>query len=157
MDVLGFREADLLLEELRQALGMKSEVSTQAPKTDPNLVRVRQALETNQFASLRAADPKAAGAGLASLVEQLGVTKEAEFAPVAALIRRAGADSIPALIHGMGHPFLAVRAGSYRALQESLKASGDRLPTFDPWSKGSIRKAMLLKWEQWWGLRKSVK
>ena len=48
---------------------------------------MRQALEGNQFPALKSADPKAAAAGLERLVEQLGVTKEADFAPVAAIIQ----------------------------------------------------------------------
>jgi thiol-disulfide isomerase/thioredoxin len=150
LDLMGFRDADNFLQELRPALGMKAEAGSPLPVESLEMVKVRQALESNRYAALRASDPKAASIGLDRLVEQLGVTKESEFGPIASLIKKTGYDSIPALIRGLGHPVLAIRAGAYRALQEALKSSAPRLPAFDPWASSANRRAQSMKWSKWW-------
>ena len=154
LDVQGFCDADMLIKELRPALGLKPEAAAGEPAQNSDASRVRQALEANQYAALKAQDAKSASLGLDGLVEQLGVTKEADYEPLAALIRKAGQDAVPALIRGLGHNFLAVRAGAYRGLQEALKSSGS-LPAFDPWASTKNRKLQQLKWTQWWEARKT--
>src|SRR5207249_3098216 len=119
IDIQGFVEAQPLAKELRRALGLKP--ADLAPAENTDLARVRQALQNQRFATLKASNPKIARAGLGQLVVRLGVFQEAQLAPTAALIRGAGDDAIPALIQGMGHRHLAVRAGSYRTLQGVLR------------------------------------
>jgi hypothetical protein len=191
MDIQGFLEAGPLAQELRRALGLKPEAGGAsagyprsgsgarregpvpgAPVENTELTLVRQALQNRRFAALKASNPKAARAGLGQLVAQLGVFQEPQLAPTAALIRGAGDDAIPALIQGMGHRHLAVRAGSYRTLQGLLR---DRLgpgsnvrraktgrelwlagaPAFDPWAPAPTRRLQLQRWAHWWKSRRS--
>ncbi|MFI5387084.1 MAG: thioredoxin family protein, partial [Fimbriimonadales bacterium] len=151
-DATGYREEDMFLQEFGDALGVKAS-STPAPSpTNPDppaLAAVREALANGSYLQLKTRDPKAAQQGLGLLVEQLGVFQEPEFAPLAALIQKAGKDSIPALLAGMGHKHLAVRAGAYRALQSMLGNRRPRNLAFDPWASSSVRKAQLVLWQQW--------
>jgi thioredoxin-like negative regulator of GroEL len=157
MDTMGFMDAEQLAQELRPALGLKAAAPTSVADT-PELIRVRQALETSQYAALRASDPKAVAAGLDRLVEQLGATKESGFVTVAALVRKSGEDAAPALIRGMGHSALAVRMGAFRALQEMFQVGRPAgSPAFDPWAKAAVRKKQVQSWELWWAARKPVK
>jgi len=170
MDIQGFLEAGPLAEELRRALGLKPDAA--APAENSDLALVRQALRNQRFAALKASNPKAARAGLGQLVAQLGVFQEPQLAPTAALIRGAGDDAIPALIQGMGHRHLAVRAGSYRTLQGLLRdrlgpgSNGRRAktgrdlwlagaPAFDPWAPAPARRLQLQRWAHWWKSRRS--
>jgi thiol-disulfide isomerase/thioredoxin len=149
MDLQGFRDPKGFARELRQALGLKATES--ASPDPPEREQVRQALQSGRFPALKAADPKVAARGLDQLVAQLGVFQEKDLEPTAALLRKAGDDAIPALLHGMGHPHLAVRAGAYRTLQ-TLLHDQKRSPrtAFDAWAPIKSRQAQLQRWSKWW-------
>jgi thioredoxin-like negative regulator of GroEL len=149
MDLQGFRDAKGFAEELRHALGLKA--TEPASPDNPEREEVRQALQAGRFPALKAADPKAAAHGLDQLVAQLGVFQEAELEPTATLLRKAGNDAIPALLRGMGHPHLAVRAGAYRTLQTILHEQKRSPPAaFDAWAATKTRQAQLQHWTAWW-------
>jgi thioredoxin-like negative regulator of GroEL len=149
MDLQGFRDAKGFAQELRHALSLKA--TEPASPDNPEREKVRQALQTGSFPALKAADPKAASRGLGQLVAQLGVFQEAELEPTATLLRKAGNDAIPALLHGMGHQHLAVRAGAYRTLQMILREQKRSQPAaFDAWAATKTRQAQLGRWTAWW-------
>jgi thiol-disulfide isomerase/thioredoxin len=154
VDIQGFVDARQLARELRRALGLKPE--GEAPAENPDLARVRQALRNRQFTALKKANPRAAEAGLDQMVARLGVFQESQLAPTAALIRSAGDDAVPALIQGLGHRHLAVRAGAYRTLQSLLHDRGlAGAPSFDPWAPAPMRQRLLQRWVHWWKGRQS--
>jgi thioredoxin-like negative regulator of GroEL len=143
-DAMGYRDADMFLEEFSAALGVKAPLAASASAPAP-LVKVQSALSAGSWAQLKATDPAGAAKGLALLVEQLGVFQEAQFKELAALVQKAGRDALPALVVGLGHKHLAVRAGAYRAVQGIAKSH----PAFDPWAPASVRKAQLAGWRKW--------
>jgi thiol-disulfide isomerase/thioredoxin len=153
LDTQGFSEARPFAQELRKALGLQPRDAV--PSESPGLARVRQALGNGSYAALKASDPQAAASGLDKLVVQLGVLKESNLPPVAALIRGAGDDAVPALLRGMNHRYLAVRAGAYRAFQSLLRERGlsPDLP-FDPWAAAPVRQGQLQRWTRWWKTRR---
>jgi thioredoxin-like negative regulator of GroEL len=149
LDLQGFRDAASFAQDLGQALGVKGDEPVSTDRSE--LARVRQALAKNEYAALRQSDPTSAAVGLGQLVEDLGVFKEADLAPVAALVRNAGDDAVPALIQGMGSRYLAVRAGAYRTLREMLRDRKIAPPSgFDPWAPAAARQAEVQRWTQWW-------
>ncbi len=156
MDIQGFCEPDAFAQQLRSALGLKPEPAAGSSVSSPALARVQQALESGHYAVLKAADPKMASAGLDLLVEQLGAVRPEEYASAAAAIRRAGADSVPALIRGLSHRMLSVRAGAYRGLRDLLGShGGTALPEYDPWAPAASRTAQAQRWALWWSRRVS--
>ena len=149
MDVQGFCEAATFAQELRRALGLKP--SQPVPPANPELDLLRQALTRRQYAAFKAVNPKAAARGLDRLIAELGVFQESQLEPTATLVRNAGDDAIPALLRGMNHKYLAVRAGSYRTLQAILRETGLRTTlSFDPWASAQTRQSQLQRWLQWW-------
>ena len=66
--------------------------------------------------------------------------------------RGAGDDAVSAFIHGLAHTHLAVRAGCYRALQETFRETP--LPAYDAWASAHARKLQAAKWGQWWAGQK---
>lgn len=151
VDLEGFHDAGDLIPELRGALGLKSNETVALAQENPALFRVRQALQGNRFAALKAADSKTANAGLNLLVKQLGAKNEAALSAPALLIRNAGDDAVPALLTGMSDPYLAVRVVSYRVLQDVIRKKNLRTPTaYDPWASAKVRHTHLSQWRQWW-------
>ena len=149
MDVQGFEDAAAFAKDLSSALGVKG--ASAPPPLDPDLGAVRKVLKENRYAAFKASNPKAAEKGLRLLVEQLGVFDEAQLRPVAALIQNAGSDTVPALLAGMGHKHLAVRAASYRTLLKVLNQRGVRAPFgFDPWATQKSRQSQVAAWQRWW-------
>jgi thioredoxin-like negative regulator of GroEL len=147
MDIQGFHDAQSFSQELSRALGVKADAA--APTESPEAVKVREALRNGTFRRLKASDPKTAARGLDLLVAQLGVFEEAQYRPIASLIKNAGRDAIPALIAGMGHKHLAVRVGAYRTLQSILGAKRG-LPVYNPWASAKVRQQQLAAWQKWW-------
>lgn len=155
MDIRGYRDAGDFTAELRRALGLKQGEVVLTGTESASLTRVRQSLQSNAYASLRALQPQVAAEGLNDLVAALGVSKESELPPLIGLLRNAGGEAIPALIRGMNHRHLAVRAGAYRALQTLLrerKLEGG--PSYDPWAAAAARQNQLQRWTAWWQARK---
>jgi thiol-disulfide isomerase/thioredoxin len=151
MDLEGFRDATDFGAELRSALKLKPAEGVLPQGGSPELAQLRQALEKGQYPALKTSDPKAAANGLDRLVEALGVYKEANLPPLVALLRQAGDDAIPALLRGMAHRHLAVRAAAYRTLQTLLRER--KVPAsvpYDPWAPAAARQAQVQKWSGWW-------
>jgi thioredoxin-like negative regulator of GroEL len=148
MDVLGYQDGKTFAAGLAHALGVK--LPTAAAPGDPTaLTKVRAALAADRYYSLKATDPKTARAGLSLLVERLGAQDEAKYRPVASLIEKAGSDALPALVQGMGHKHLAVRAASYRTLLRILGKNRPASLTYDPWARSGSRKTQLAAWQRW--------
>jgi thiol-disulfide isomerase/thioredoxin len=151
LDLRGYCDADELSRQLRSALGLGPEDIPAPPTESQGLSRVRRALQTGQYAAMKASDPKGTASGLEKLVEQLGTKNEVEYKPAADIVRKAGDDAVPFLIRSLGHAHLAVRAASYRTLQEMLQ--GSSLLPFDAWAPAKARKSQAARWSQWWSER----
>lgn len=150
LDLQGFYGAKEIQPELRQALGLKANAAIPIPlfEESPALAKVRQALQSQRYAALKASNPQLAADGLNQLVGRLGTKKEDD---PAVLLQKAGNDAIPALLRGMGHKYLAVRVGSYRVLQNRLRQKNITEPVaFDPWAASKVRQAQINQWSQWW-------
>jgi thiol-disulfide isomerase/thioredoxin len=149
-DGMGYRDAATFSGELAEALHMPIPAGGPIPAATepPALTATRSALEANKWAAFKAAKPDAAKQGLRLLVEGLGVFEGEEFTPAATLILKAGRDAYPALLDGMAHKHLAVRAGAYRALLTGL-GNKAKNPPFDPWAAASIRANQLVAWRSW--------
>lgn len=148
-DALGYRDMDTFLTEFSGALGVSaSSISTAAKPEPASLTQAEQALSAGSWTQFKAKDPKAATEGLRLMVEKLGVYDEKSYAPVAANFEKAGRDCVPALIAGMNHKFLAVRAGAFRELQAILGTAKPKL-AFDPWARASVRKNQISAWQNW--------
>jgi len=155
MDSTGYQGPEDFLSSLGDALHIKiAGGATVLPTEKPELLAVKQALNSKTFGKLKQKDAHAAKAGLNMLVEQLGVFDEPQVTPIIDLLGNAGDDAVPALITGMGSKTLAVRAGSYRALQAILSTRKIALPAqYDPWEKSAARAARVSKFASWWGAR----
>lgn len=151
MDIQGFYPAKNLIPELRTALGLKADTVVPLATDNPEATQVLQALQNNRYAALKAANPTLAEKGLRAVVERLGVFQENEITPIAAALRAAGDDAIPALLSGMEHKLLAVRSGAYRTLKSLLREKNltVTLP-YDPWAKADIRGQQVRQWRNWW-------
>ncbi len=154
MDTLGYRDAEDFANELSAALHLKAPVSTGGGSESPELAAVYKALGDHTFAQLRQANPTLAAAGLKRLVEELGVFQEHDIDPTVAVLRTAGDSAIPALFTGMGHRYLAVRTGAYRALQTLVRERRMNAPlAFDPWAPIGVRQRQVEQWSKWWKTR----
>ena len=151
LDLQGFAAPDLLLPDLRRALGMKADAPVPLAADTTEAQQVLQALQGDRYAALRAANPALARKGLRQVIERLGVFQEEELERTAGLLRGAGGDLVPALLDGMGHRYLAVRAGAYRTLQAQLRESKRSISlTYDPWASPAARENQLRRWRAWW-------
>jgi thioredoxin-like negative regulator of GroEL len=155
LDLQGYCDAEELAGQLRSALGLSPQDVAPTKKAAEEVNRVGEALANHTYPALKATDPKAAAAGLDKLMEQLGAAKEADFKEALKFVRLAGDDAVPAFIRGLDHPHLAVRAGCYRALQETFKNAA--LPPYDAWAPARVRKAQAAKWNQWLATQKPLK
>jgi thiol-disulfide isomerase/thioredoxin len=154
LDLMGYMEAEEFAGMVRPVLaelGMAPPETVDARQTSTEADQVRSALTSHAYASLKASNPKLATTGLSKLAEGLGAAKEPEYKAALELMRQAGNDAVPAFIGGLASPHLAVRAGCYRALQETLK--GQPLPSYDPWLPAKARKARSAEWAAWWASR----
>jgi len=152
-DTMGYREADQFVQELSEALHVSPPVAIPAVPEPAPLLKVRAALaKPGGLAQLQSADPADAKIGLRMLVAKLGVYKEADFQPPAALLASGGTAAVPALIEGMDSKTLAVRVGSYKVLQSVLSKSKIQNPKskmpFDPWATASLRAKQLAVWRR---------
>ena len=151
MDTLGYREADDFTAELSEALHLKAPTTAPSAADNPELTAVRKALGDHTFPQLQQSNPALAAAGLKQLVEQLGVFQEHEIDPLVVLLRSAGDSAMPALFAGMGHRYLAVRTGAYRALQTLLRERHITTTlSFDPWLSAGERQRAVEQWTRWW-------
>jgi thiol-disulfide isomerase/thioredoxin len=157
-DGTGYRDAEMLVGELSDALGIKvSSLKASAAKPEPAaLGKARAALAGGSWPALKAADPKRSAEGLRLIVEQLGAFSENDFKENANLLAKAGRDAIPALLAGMDHKHLAIRTGSYRALLLILGRPDATQPKFDPWLPKAARLQALSKLRTWLASRLSV-
>ncbi|MGV3616807.1 MAG: thioredoxin family protein [Fimbriimonas sp.] len=150
-DAVGYRDAAMLRDELREAMNVKASVMAPPPKAaiqPPALTRVQKALTDGTFGQLKAADPVLARKGLNLLVLKLGAFKESDFKPVAALLKKAGRDALPALVDGMGHRTLAVRVGASKVAQATLTKDEVKSLPFDPWAPTPARTLQLVAWRR---------
>ncbi len=149
-DLLGFRGPGDMVTELRRAMGLRPDEGDPAPTEPVELSRLRVTLAEGNYAALKQTDPRAAAVGLNQLVASLGVTREQELAPLIDLLRKTGPDAIPALIRGMNHRYLAVRAASFRSLQILMRERKlTSALTFDPWAAPRVRQSQLQPWVKW--------
>jgi hypothetical protein len=155
MDTLGYQDAEQFAGSLSAALHVKAPPTVPAASDNPDLMEVRKALGDHSFAKLQLTSPTVASAGLKKLVEELGVFQEHDIDPTLDLLRGAGDSAVPALFAGMNNRYLAVRTGSYRALQTILR---ERHVTtslqFDPWASAASRQHQIDQWTKWWNGRK---
>jgi len=149
-DAVGYRDADTLADELRDALHVTKAIGSVAvPAADPPaLTHVRMALEGGKLANLVSSNPTEAQAGLRMLVQKLGAYKEADFKEVAALFTKAGRPALPALLEGMADKSLAVRVGATKVAQSLLSATDLHQLPYDPWSPTPTRTAQLAAWRK---------
>jgi thioredoxin-related protein len=151
LDIQGFYPANQLLQELRPVLGLKPDAVIPVANDSSEMQQVLQALQNSRYSALKTANPTLARKGLQQVVERLGVYQEAELTPTATALRAAGDDLIPALLDGMEHKHLAVRAGAYRTLLATLREKNRAVSlAYDPWAAATVRQAQVRRWRQWW-------
>jgi len=154
MDTLGYQDAEQFSAALSSALHLTSPGAAAVPPENPELTEVRRALADHSFDKLQQKSPTVAAAGMKRLVEELGVFQEHDIDATLALLRSAGEGAFPALFSGMNQRYLAVRTGSYRALQTLLRERHiSTTLQFDPWASSSARQHQVDLWTKWWNSR----
>jgi thiol-disulfide isomerase/thioredoxin len=152
MDTTGYQGPDDYIQELSKALNLKITPSNASGFDDnPDLAQVRAALSSNTYTTLKSKNPKLAASGINQLVVQLGVFEEPQIGPTIVLLSNAGNDAVAPLIAGMDNKVLAIRAGSYRALQTILGSHHmqPNLP-YDAWANAKKRHVQVQMWAAWW-------
>jgi len=149
-DTTGFGGADAFISDFSEALKVKLTAADEVrvASDPPLLTSVETALASDKFAAYKAQNPAAANTGLRLLVAKLGVYKESDFKPLAALVQKAGRDALPALIDGMADKSLAVRVGAHKMALAVLKPEEAKSIAFNPWAVTSIRTQQLMAWRR---------